>query len=310
MMIIDKRDVEDIKTILKEENYEIIGKCNNTFNRVMPIDCATETDLSFCVRKEKLAENLIENTNSKVVITYPENKEICEVYKDKTFILVDDPRLIFARCMKFFIPIPKKGIDKETSIGKNFISGKDIFIGPNTTIGDDVEIGDNTQIYYGVQIYDNVKIGKNVIIHSGVVLGADGFSHLRNKEGKLEKFPQLGKVIIEDDVEIGANTCVDRATMKDTIIGKGTRIDNLTHIGHNVKIGNDCFIVAQVFFGGSVIVGDRCWIAPCVCIRDGIRIGNDVLIGMGAVVTKDVEDNDVVIGVPAKSIKKIEKIEE
>lgn len=171
------------------------------------------------------------------------------------------------------------------------------------TIGDNVKIGDRTQIYPGVVIYDDIEIGNNVTIFSNTVIGADGFSHLYNDEGKLEKFPQLGSVRIEDYVEIGANCCVDRGALMVTVIGEGTRIDNLVHIAHNVKIGKHCFIVAQVFIGGSIVIKDHVWIAGLSCIRDNATIGENATVGMGAIVIKDVPAQAVVVGNPAREIK-------
>ena len=147
-----------------------------------------------------------------------------------------------------------------------------------------------------VLMSDNINIGPNCSI------GFDGFGYVRDEDGWV-KFPHKGKVIIEDSVEIGANCCIDRGSLSDTIIHKGVKMDNHVHIAHNVEVGEDTLIVANVFIGGSVKIGKRCWIGPNVCIRDNITIGDDCMIGMGSVVTKDIPSGKVVYGVPAKVIR-------
>jgi len=230
------------------------------------------------------------------------------VFDDKTLVAVNRPRLWFIRCVNaFFSPEEKKGIHPTAIIGKNCEIGKNVYIGPYSFIGDEVVIGSGSKIHSGVHIHDRVRIGKNVILKSGCIIGTAGFGYERNDEGVLERFPHIGGVVIEDDVEIGANTCVDRGTLSDTIIGEGTKIDNLVHIAHNIVIGKHCVIVALAMIGGGAKIGDGAWIAPTACIRDGVTIGKQALVGMGAVVTKNVADHDVVIGVPARSIKKVKK---
>jgi UDP-3-O-[3-hydroxymyristoyl] glucosamine N-acyltransferase len=145
---------------------------------------------------------------------------------------------------------------------------------------------------------------KNIIVHATAVIGADGFGYERNEKGELEKFPSIGGVIIEDNVEIGACTCIDRGTLGDTIIREGCKIDNLVHIAHNVEIGKHSIIVAHATICGSAQIGEYCWIGPHAVIRDKVTVGNRVMVGMGAVVTKDVPDGVTVMGVPAREVEK------
>lgn len=148
-----------------------------------------------------------------------------------------------------------------------------------------------------------IIMGKNVKIHSGTVIGEDGLGFVKNEKNEWEKFPHFGRVIIGDNVEIGANCVIDRGTLGDTVIGEGTKLENLIHVAHNSKIGKHCSIVAVTYIGGSSVIGDYTWIGPQVCIRDQIKIGKNCLIGMGSVVTKDIPDNWVVMGIPAKYVR-------
>jgi len=302
-----KKTVADIKKLVGPKNCKIIGDITREIRGVGPITEAKAGDLAFCVKKGKDAIPILEETKASVVIC---NSDILfqKAKFDETLVAVDKPRLWFMRCSDAFFPAEsKRGIHPTAVIGKNCKISKDVYIGPNVSIGDAVIIGNRTRVYSGAQIHDRVRIGKNVVLKSGCVIGSDGFGYERNDEGVFEKFPHTGGVIIEDDVEIGGNTCVDRGTLSNTIIGKGTKIDNLVHVAHNVVIGKNCAIIALAMIGGGAKIGDGAWVAPTACIRDGIAVGKQSLVGMGAVVTKNVPDGDVVIGVPAKSIKEAKK---
>jgi len=303
--------VSEIERLIGSANCRIIGNPEREFYDVKPIDKASSGDLTFCSKKGRDAISLIEKSRASVIICDTSIPSIIVKSNDKTLIAVSNPRLWFIRCLNAFFPSQaKRGIHPTAIIGKNCQLGKNTYIGPYACIGDDVIIGSGTKIYGGVHIFDKVRIGKNVVIKSGSIIGFDGFGYERNEEGILERFPHRGSVVIEDDVEIGANTCIDRGTLSDTVIGCGTKIDNLVHIAHNVVIGRNCVIVCLSCIGGGARIGDGAWIAPLACIRDGISIGHHSIVGMGAVVTKHVKDYDVVAGVPARSIKKAKKDEE
>ena len=149
-------------------------------------------------------------------------------------------------------------------------------------------------------VYSHVRIGRRVTIHAGTILGADGFGYEREPGGELTKFPHLGGVVIEDEVEIGANTCIDRGTLADTFVGRGARIDNLVHLAHNTRVGEHAAVIAHAMVGGSTQIGARAWIAPSACLRDRIRIGDDAVVGLGSVVTRGVPDGATVFGNPAR----------
>ncbi|MBU1261371.1 UDP-3-O-(3-hydroxymyristoyl)glucosamine N-acyltransferase [bacterium] len=232
------------------------------------------------------------------------------------YIIVQNPKLSFCKLLSEFAKTNHpSGIHKLAVIGKAEL-GKDVAIGAGSVIEDGARIGDRVIIYSNVYIGYDVSIGEDtiiypqvvikkasiangVIIHSGVVIGSDGFGYLQYN-GENVKVPHQGNVVIEEEVEIGANTTIDRGTTGSTVIGAGTKIDNLVQIAHNCVIGKNCVIVAQVGISGSVQIGDNTMIAGQVGISDHIKIGKNVKIAARALVTKDIEDGKTVSGFPAK----------
>jgi len=234
-------------------------------------------------------------------------------------IRVSDPRAAFNAALEAFgngrRPIPI-GVHPSALIGPGTELGCDVAIGPHVVIGARCRIGDGTTILPGVVIGDDVRLGRDcliyphvvireeteianrVIVHGGAVIADDGFGFL-TRDGRHAKVPQIGRVVIEDDVEIGANTCVDRATTGVTRIGRGTRIDNLVQIAHNVEIGRDAILCAQVGIAGSTAVGDRVTLAGQVGVVGHIRIGDGTMVGAQGGVTKSLEPGSQVSGYPA-----------
>lgn len=182
-------------------------------------------------------------------------------------------------------------------IGENTVIGDGVQIYPNTVIGDHCQIGDNCKFYPNVTIYEGCKLGNNVTIHSGSVIGADGFGFAPSQNG-YDKIPQIGIVTIEDDVEIGANTCVDRSTMGSTYIRKGVKLDNLVQIAHNVDVGANTVMSAQVGIAGSTKVGQWCMFGGQVGISGHITIGDKVFLGAQSGVPSSLESNQQLIGTP------------
>ena len=267
-----------------------------------PIDRAGSGSITFCSKKDP-AEALAAITASGAKVVICSNELEMETAEDKILIFVSQPRMAFIKTMqRYFEEKTAWGISSTATIDPEAKIHPESYIGPNTVIGKS-EVGKGTVIYGNVSIYSKVVIGERVTINSGSVIGADGYGYERDESGRFVRFPSIGGVVIEDDVDIGSNTCIDRGTLDCTRIGRGTKIDNLCHIAHNVIVGRNCSIIAQSMIGGSVVIGDYAWIAPSSCIRDGIRIGRNSNIGLGAVVTKDVPDNAVVMGVPAKTIR-------
>ena len=219
-----------------------------------------------------------------------------------SLVKVKDPKLAFALAVAvLYAPQtaqpyihPSTSISDSATIGIGcsldaFVSiGADSVIGDGTTlnsgarIGIGVKIGQNCRVHPNVTVEDGCTIGDNVILHAGVVLGADGFGYVRDESGEYQKFPQIGTVVIEDNVEIGANSCVDRAALGVTRIGRGTKIDNLVQVGHNVDIGKRCVIAAQTGISGSVLIEDDCVIGGQVGFGDHVRVLSGTVIGSQA----------------------------
>jgi len=219
---------------------------------------------------------------------------------DPRFIRVSKPHAAMAEILDRFFNTRQlpQGISPQASIARSAKLGRNVSVGAFSSIGEGAEVGDDTLIYPNVSIYDGTKIGKRCILHCGVVIGADGFGFTQT-EGRHRKIPQIGIARIEDDVEIGANSCVDRAALGETVIGEGTKIDNLVQIGHNVRIGKHCLIVAQVGIAGSTEIGDYVVIAGQAGMAGHLKIGDRAQIGGGASVFHDIPDGTKVIGSPA-----------
>jgi UDP-3-O-[3-hydroxymyristoyl] glucosamine N-acyltransferase len=271
-------------------------------------------------------EHYIYKSNATAVIV---KKDFIPKEETKCILIrVNNPKLAFIKLLQFYVNLkPQRlGIAKNATIpkgtklgigvyiGEGVVLGENVSIGDNTKIypqsyiGDNVKIGNDTILYAGIKIYDDCFVGSDCIIHAGAVIGADGFGYILGEENTYEKIPQLGNVVIEDEVEIGANTCIDRATMDSTIIRKGTKIDNLTQIAHNCEIGENTILAACCGVAGSVKIGKNCLFGGQVGIKDHVVIGNNVSVGSQSGIHNNVKDNENIIGTPALSAKKSLKI--
>jgi UDP-3-O-[3-hydroxymyristoyl] glucosamine N-acyltransferase len=301
--MIKKVRVKELIDSMQEE-HRVLGSLNRHIGSTYPINQADDDSLCFCRGKGKRALEMIRSSKASVIIC-SNRLDFSEAdYQDKTLIQVSNPRLTFSRLLtKHFLHRPKPGIHPTAIINEKARIGHKVFIGSHSYIAD-CEIGDNTIIEGNVYIHEGTKIGKNVIIHPGVVIGTEAVAFERNEKGELEWFPQLGSVVIEDDVEIGANTHVARGALPrgDTVIGKGTKLDALVEVGHGVKIGQHCLIIGLTVLFGQAKIGDYTQISSLVCVREKVSIGSRVLVGTGSIVTKDIPGNVVAIGSPAKPI--------
>ena len=236
-----------------------------------------------------------------------------------TLIRVDDAGACVLKLLEMYNAAKprKEDISRLASIAESARVGEKCYIGdfavvergveigagcqiyPQVYLGDGVRIGEGTILYPGVKIYEGCVVGRNCILHAGAVIGADGFGFMPNAEGGFDKIPQLGNVIIEDNVEIGANTCIDRAKTDSTIIRRGVKLDNLIQIGHNVQIGENTVSSAQTGIAGTSKVGSNCFLAGQVGIADHVTIGNNVKVGSKSGLDKNVPDNEIRFGYPA-----------
>jgi UDP-3-O-[3-hydroxymyristoyl] glucosamine N-acyltransferase len=248
--------------------------------------------ITFCTEKNA---NKLDKTNCKIIVTPTSLKNTPD--GSKVYLSVADPKSVFIDiCDRFF---PSRILPTEHIHPTAIVDDKSVIL-ENTRIGAysivfESQIGCGCIIHPGVVIY-NAQIGNNVIIKPGTVIGYDGFGYYWTGDDQIKKFPHYGKVIIEDDVEIGANTTIDRGALSDTIIRKGTKIDNLVHIAHGDEIGEQVIITAGVVVGGRVKVGRRTWLGIGAVIKQGIHLGKNAFVSMGAVVSKDVSDETQVIG--------------
>lgn len=220
-------------------------------------------------------------------------------------IVCENPKYVFYSILEeFFLSENKEiGIGRNTVMAQDAEIGRDVYIGNGCTIGHGVKIGSGSRIYHNVILHDHVVVGERCCIKSGSVIGEEGYGYSEN-EGKFYHVPHMGSVYIGDDVEIGANTCIDRGSMDDTIIGSGSKIDNLCHIAHNVKIGERVRIVAGSIIAGSAVIGSGAYVAPGVIVRNQKTVGENSILGMGCVLTENAESGMVYMGVPAKNMRK------
>jgi UDP-3-O-[3-hydroxymyristoyl] glucosamine N-acyltransferase len=236
-----------------------------------------------------------------------------------TLIRVEDAYKSFSKLLEYYnqVKMNKTGIEQPVFIAESAAHGEDIYLGafsylgenvsiggnakvyPNVYIGDNVTIGENVVVFAGAKIYSETVIGDNCVVHSGAIIGADGFGFAPNEKGEFQKVPQTGNVIIEDNVDVGAGTTIDRATLGSTIIRKGVKLDNQIQIAHNVEIGKNTAIAAQTGIAGSTKIGENCLIGGQVGIVGHVVIGNNVRIQAQSGIGRNVKDNEVIQGSPA-----------
>jgi UDP-3-O-[3-hydroxymyristoyl] glucosamine N-acyltransferase len=305
--------VKKLKEVCELIGGELFGDEDIEINGVAGIKEACEGQITFVANSRYLSQ--IDKTEASAII-------VCKGTQcnGKSIIQVQNPYLAWAKVVEMFSETDnesKKGIHPTAIIGENVKIGKDISIQAYAVIEDNAEIGDEaiispfvyigknskigakTLIYPQVTIRENITIGERVIIHSGTVVGSDGFGYSPDK-GKHHKILQIGTVVIEDDVEIGAGVTIDRANTGKTVIGRGTKIDNLVQIAHNVIIGEDCLIIAQVGIAGSAVVGDRVTLAGQVGVVGHIKIGDDAIIAAKSGISKNIPAGQAMwSGIPA-----------
>ena len=275
------------------------------------IEQAGEGHVTF-LSKKKFLDVLNRSQTSAVLVKEEVDTSVCQ-------IIVASPELAFARLLREFHPEtrPKPGVHDRAVIGKNVKLGEQVTLSAGVYIGDDVEIADHAHLYPGVVVGDGCRIGSHstlypnvtlyrdtelgcrVILHAGVVIGADGFGYTLDGKGAHYKISQIGRVVIEDDVEIGANSCIDRAAMGATVIKQGTKIDNLVQVAHNCTVGEHSILVAQVGLAGSCTLGHHVVLAGQVGVADHVTLGDQVTLTAQSGTFRDIESNNVYGGHPA-----------
>ncbi len=298
---------------------EVLGDANATLTGFAMIDGAKPGDLTFAETEEFFAA--AENSDATAIIA-----DARFTSTKKILIRVPNARIAFAKALTVFFPEPKPvagvhlsavvaasaQVDPTAHIGPHCVIGERVKIGANAVlqsgnnVGADSVIGDETNLFPNVTVYPRTQIGKRVRIHAGAIIGADGFGYVLDG-GIHRKVPQIGNVIIGDDVEIGANTTVDRGALGSTVIGKGTKIDNLVQIAHNVQIGEHCIVIAQVGIAGSTRLGQYVILAGQAGIGGHLKIGNQATIGAQSGVMTDIPDGGKWLGAPAQPDKEFKR---
>lgn len=280
----------------------VLGPAEGTVSRPVSIGEASSGGLTFCSMSADEAESVIAECHATVILCRSEVDRARLDAGDRTIIGVDNPRRHFIRLLStLFVPQQPEGNHPTAVIHPSASLGAGTSVGPLAYVGD-CQVGAGTVIHGRAFVADGSVIGSNVVIHPGAVIGADGYGFERNEDGVLERFPHSGRVVVEDDVEIGANACIDKGTLGDTLIGQGTKIDNLVHIAHNVQLGRHCVVTAAAMVAGSAEIGDCSWIAPASAINNKITVGSHTTVGIGSVVVRDVPDRAFVAGVPARKV--------
>ncbi|WP_324069348.1 MAG: UDP-3-O-(3-hydroxymyristoyl)glucosamine N-acyltransferase [Flavobacterium sp.] len=294
---------------------EVVGNPNAEVFKLSKIEEGTEGSLTFLANPKYI--NYIYSTQATITIvnnTFEPEQEITT-----TLIKVEDAYKSFSKLLEYYnqVKLMKSGIEQPSVISEGVTYGSDLYLGsfcyvgknvsigdnvkiyPNTFIGDNVTIGDNCVFFAGVRIYSETVIGNRCTIHSGTIIGSDGFGFAPQEDGTYVKVPQIGNVIIEDDVEIGACTTVDRATLGSTVIRKGVKLDNHIQVAHNVEIGENTVIAAQTGIAGTTKIGKNCLIGGQVGFAGHLVIGDGVKIQAQSGIGKNLEAGEVVQGSPA-----------
>jgi UDP-3-O-[3-hydroxymyristoyl] glucosamine N-acyltransferase len=284
--------------------YESAGADIRIVHGAASLSDASKKELSFCYYDTERAVSAISRSDAGVILCKNSMKNLVSPKSGQQLIFTENPRLAFVRATnKIYHMTSMTGISPHSVISDDSKIGYGCYIGHFAVIGKDCIIGDNCIIGDSVNIVQNTEIGNDCIIQQGVTIGADGFAFERHIDGKLERFPHLRGVKVGNNVEICANSSIARGSLSYTSIGNGTKIDALVHLAHNVTIGEKCELTAGTVIGGSTKLGNSCWTGLNSMIKDNIKIGNNVIVGAAAGVIHDVEDGDIVAGVPAKSIK-------
>jgi UDP-3-O-[3-hydroxymyristoyl] glucosamine N-acyltransferase len=297
---------------------EIEGDADFVVCGVNSLDLARVSDISYAESERYLEK--AERSAAGVLVVAPDFPSL----QGKSLLRCGVPRATFVRVMYLFQEphAPPQGLRSGAVVAPSASLGHHVPIGENAVVGDETRVGDGTEISPGAKIgkrvrigrncligpnvilYDDISLGDGVRIHGGAVVGGEGFGNVRTEQGWI-RIPQLGTVVIEDDVDIGCNTCIDRAAFGETRVRRGTKIDNLVQIGHNGDVGEDCLIVSQVGLAGSVTLGRNAILSGQVAIVEHVKIGQGAIIAGQSGVTKDVGPGEIIWGTPGRAFKRV-----
>ncbi len=294
---------------------EVVGNPNVEVYKLSKIEEGSEGSLTFLANPKY--NNYIYSTKASIAIVNKSFESEQEI--PTTLIKVEDAYKSFSKLLEYYnqVKLMKSGIEQPSVISEGVVYGEGLYLGsfcyigknvkignnvkiyPNSFIGDNVVIGDNCVFFAGARIYSETEIGNNCTIHSGTIVGSDGFGFAPNEDGTYNKVPQIGNVVIEDNVEIGACSTIDRATLGSTIIRKGVKLDNQIQVAHNVEIGENTVIAAQTGIAGSTKIGKNCIIGGQVGIAGHLILGDGVRIQAQSGIGKNLKDGDTVQGSPS-----------
>jgi UDP-3-O-[3-hydroxymyristoyl] glucosamine N-acyltransferase len=292
--------IKDLLDAIKP--LEFIGNPEQIIQELVPLESGQQHPNSLCWCSDAKQAQLTEITSGAVICSPRVDRALFQA--DCHYLLVEQPRQAFRDVLKLFIEPAPCTIASSARIAEDAEIADAVSIGHNVVIESGVKIGTGTRIGHNTVIMARTRIGSQVQIGSNNTIGNVGFGYEPNAEGIYEVLPHLGRVVIEDFVEIGNNTCIDRAVLGSTLIRRHAKIDNLVHIAHGVEIGENALIIANAMVAGSVKVGAHAWIAPSSSILNQKSVGARAVVGLGAVVIRDVPEDDIVAGNPAKSLKK------
>ncbi|HAV65346.1 MAG TPA: UDP-3-O-(3-hydroxymyristoyl)glucosamine N-acyltransferase [Verrucomicrobiales bacterium] len=308
-----------VQQIAERLDGDVLGDGSIEIHGFAPADSAREGDLTFAEKATYLAT--AEASRAAAILVADDCSS-----STKAIIRVANPRVAVAKLLPLFFPEPDEpaGVHPSAVIAASAKVDSSAHIGPNCSIGEgvtlgarcvlhggnhvrrDSQLGNDVVLHPNVVIYPGTKIGNRVVIHAGSVIGSDGYGYVFD-EGRHLKMPQVGQVIIHDDVEIGANTAIDRGALGPTVIGQGTKIDNLVHVAHNVAFGRHCLIMGQCGFAGSTRLGDYCVVASQSGVAGHLKLGSQSMIGAKSGVMRDIPDKGTVLGIPAQPDKQTKR---
>lgn len=302
-MVVRRIELSEIVKFLGDRVLNISGSIEGVWiDNLAEVERVNKTTLDWINPLRPNKQQIAESSRANVMLV---DTSVLPI-SNKILIAVKNPKAALAEIGNhFFVEKIKPGIHPTAIIHPEAQIGKEVSVGPFCVIGKAV-IGDGSVLDSNVRVHDDVVMGRNCVIKAGAVLGGAGFGYERDEEGNKFRFPQIGQLIMGDNVEVGSNTCIDRGALADTVIGDYTKINNLCHIAHNNKIGKNVTITGCVNISGSNVIDDNVWIAPNASIRGWLHIGEGSTVGMAAVVVKDIPANETWVGNPAHKLEKNE----